>query len=203
MELHEALTEIASIRRQIAGAEKFYGYRAIPVAVGGLVAFVAAGVQPSLMVEPSRDLQAYLTLWIAVAVVAGIVPAVDVWRRHSDRWSLGGTLARLAFEQFAPCIFVGGLVTAVIACSAPQLDWTLPSLWGVIFSLGLFASFRLLPTAIVIVATWYLVSGCLCLALGPDRARLAPWTMALIFGIGQWATALVLLFQQHETDDGE
>jgi hypothetical protein len=203
MELHEALTEIASIRRQIACAERFRGYRAIPVAAGALLALVGAVVQPALVLEPARDLRAYLSLWISVAMVAGIVPAVDVWRRHRDGWSLGGTLARLACEQFAPCVLAGGLVTADIAFFLPQVGWMLPGLWAVIFSLGLFASFRLLPRAIALVATWYLFAGCLCLALGPARAGLAPWTMGLTFGIGQSATAMVLLRQQQEGGDGE
>lgn len=202
MELHQALNDIASIRRQIAVAEKFSGYRAIPVAAGALFAVAGANVQSLLVADASRSLRSYLTLWIAVAIVAGGIPAIDVWLRHRDRGSLKSTLARLAFEQFAPCVLAGGTITGVIASSVPEIDWTLPGLWAVIFSLGLFASFRLLPRAIVLVATWYLLAGCLCLALGPQRAGLSPWTMGLTFGLGQAAMAWVLLRQEREADDG-
>jgi hypothetical protein len=203
MELHQALTEIESIRRQVAYAEKFRGYRAIPVAAGGLCAVIGAVVQASMVPDASRDLSTYLAVWVLVAIVAGGIPAVDVWLRHRGACSLRSTLARLAFEQFAPCVIAGGLLTAVIVRFVPQDGWMLPSLWAVIFSLGIFASFRLLPKATVIVAVWYLLAGCVCLALGPNRAGLASWTMGVTFGIGQMAMALVLLGQERETDDGQ
>ncbi len=203
MELHQALTEIASIRRQVANAERFRGYRAIPVGAGALFAFGGAIVQSALVREPTHNMQAYLTLWISVAIVAGGIPAIDIWLRHRERGSLRSTLARLAFEQFAPCVIAGGLITAVITYFVPDLSWMLPSLWAVIYSLGLFASFRLLPRATVLVASWYLLAGCYCLAMGPERAGLASWTMGLTFGVGQAAMALVLLRHERESDDGE
>lgn len=202
MELHQALTEIACIRRQIAGADKFRGYRAVPVAVGALVACVGAVVQAALLLEPSDNLPKYLVLWISVAIVAGGIPAIDVWLRHRQCDSLKGALARLAFEQFAPCVVAGAMVTAVIACFVPGIAWMLPGFWAVIYSLGLFASFRLLPKAIVLVASWYLLAGCYCLALGPEQASSA-LSMGLTFGVGQAAMALVLLRQERESGNGQ
>ena len=38
MELREALTQISEIRRQVARAQLFRGYRALPVAFSGLTA---------------------------------------------------------------------------------------------------------------------------------------------------------------------
>ena len=46
MELREALTQIAEIRQQMARTEVFRGYRAMPVAFGGVVALAAAGFVP-------------------------------------------------------------------------------------------------------------------------------------------------------------
>ena len=42
MELHEALTQIAEIRQQMAKSDVFRGYRSAPVAFSGLVALAAA-----------------------------------------------------------------------------------------------------------------------------------------------------------------
>jgi hypothetical protein len=198
MELHEALSRIDTIRRQLARTEKFRGYRAVPVAGGGILALVAAALQSTLAPDPSRDLQAYLSLWISVAVLAGGLTAWDVWQRHRTSGSHGNVLTRLACEQFAPCVVAGGLITGVIARCAPEAAWMLPGLWSVFFSLGLFASLRLLPNSIIAVAGWYLSAGCCCLALGPTTAGLAPWTMALIFGTGQLAAAAALASQQPE-----
>jgi hypothetical protein len=209
MELHEALTEIATIRRQIALAEQFRGYRALPVALGAVAAFAAVVAQPLLVPEPAQDFFGYLRLWISVAVVAGLLPVVDVCVRHRICFRLGrgrslqASLIRLACEQFAPCVVVGGLLTVVIGCYAAEVRWMLPGLWAVVFSLGLFASYRLLPTPILLVAIWYLLTGCLCLGFGQATAGLAPWTMALTFGVGHAATAVVLSCQEQEHDDGQ
>ena len=64
----------------------------------------------------------------------------------------------------------GGLLTFVLLHQAPQCLWMLPGLWCVFFSLGVFASYRLLPRATFWVAftTWRPV---LCLMLGPARLR--------------------------------
>lgn len=202
LELHQALTEIASIRRQVAAAEKFRGYRAIPVAAGALCAVVGAIVQSAIVADATHDLSTYLSLWVSVAIVAGGISVMDVWLRHRQVCSLRSTLARLAFEQFAPCVVAGALLTAVIVRFVPEVGWMLPSLWAIVFSLGIFASFRLLPRATVVVASWYLLAGCFCLALGPERAGLLPWTMGVTFGIGQLAMACVLLCQEREADDG-
>jgi hypothetical protein len=198
MELREALTEIASIRRQIAAAEKFRGYRALPVASGGALALIAAVAQTAILPEPSSDLGGYVGWWIVVAALAGAIPVGDVLQRQAGRNSLRATLIRLACEQFAPCVAAGALLTWVIVVSAPSVGWMLPGLWSVLFSLGLFASCRLLPASTFAVAVWYLLGGCVVLAIGPERGGLRPWTMATLFGIGQLAAAAALSRQDSE-----
>jgi hypothetical protein len=139
-----------------------------------------------------------------VAFVDGSLTLVDIWRRHRADCSPSGALTRLACEQFLPCVVAGALVTWVIASRAMSAAWMLPGLWAVLFSLGLFASFRLLPSAIFAVAAWYLLAGCVCLSIGPHRAGFAPWTMGLTFGLGQLAAAAVLWRQEKdEAADGE
>ena len=76
----------------------------------------------------------------------------------------------------------------------------LPCLWAIVFSLGLFASLRLLPGAMIVPALWYMLLGCLCLALGPTRAGFAPWTMLATFGVGQAGLAAVLAMQPREAE---
>lgn len=99
-------------------------------------------------------------------------------------------LTRLALEQFAPCLVTGGLVTIVIARSRPELLGVLPGFWQILFSLGVFASCRLLPRATWAVAVFYLGTGLICLSLG--EAALSPWAMGLPFGFGQLLAAAVL-----------
>ena len=68
----------------------------------------------------------------------------------------------------------------------------LPGLWQILFSLGIFASCRLLPRAIFGVAVFYLASGLACLALARGELAFSPWAMGLPFGTGQLLAAAVL-----------
>ena len=104
--------------------------------------------------------------------------------------SWGREVTRLALEQFAPCLLAGGLVTFVIARTRPESLSLLPGIWQILFSLGVFASYRLLPRATGAVGVFYLGTGLVCLSLG-DSA-LSPWAMAVPFGLGQCLSAAIL-----------
>ena len=79
----------------------------------------------------------------------------------------------------------------------------LPGLWQIVYSLGVFASCRLLPRATFWVAVFYLGTGLAALAAGPGDAALSPWTMGLPFATGQFLAAAVLyrtLERDHATE---
>ena len=191
MDLHEALSQISEIRYQMARTELFRGYRAAPVALSGALALLAAVVQQVWITDPSRNLVAYLVLWIGAAILSAAVSGAAIAaRRRMDGSAWSRDLTRLALEQFAPCLVTGGLVTIVIARSRPELLGVLPGFWQILFSLGVFASCRLLPRATWAVAVFYLGTGLICLSLG--EAALSPWAMGLPFGFGQLLAAAVL-----------
>jgi hypothetical protein len=201
MELHEALTQITEIRLQLARTEVFRGYRAAPVALSGLLAFAAAGAQSAWIPDPARQVGAYLALWIGAAVISAMAAGVGmaVGDRHpASSWRR--RITWLAVEQFVPCLGAGGLVTAVIALYAPEALWMLPGIWQVLFSLGVFASCRLLPRATFAVAVFYLAAGCACLALARGEHALSPWAMAVPFGAGQLLAAAVLYWTLERRD---
>src|SRR5262249_20673037 len=146
MELRDALTQISEIRRQMARTEVFRGYRAVPVAFSGVLALVAAAIQATWIAEPERETAAYLALWVGAAVVSAIGAGTEMalrarqslspWRRE---------ITWLAAEQFLPCLVAGGLLTLVLVRYSPESLWMLPGLWQILYSLGVFASCRLLP----------------------------------------------------------
>jgi hypothetical protein len=68
----------------------------------------------------------------------------------------------------------------------------LPGLWMMLFSLGVFASSRLLPRAVFAVGGYYLVAGILALIAAQKGFAFSPWLMAGTFGMGQFATAVIL-----------
>ncbi len=200
MELREALTQIYEIRAQMAQTEVFRGYRAASVALTGVVALVTAGIQTVCIADPVRDMVAYVALWTGAALVGmGITGAEMLWRcRHS--WSSHTVVTlTLAVGQFMPAIVTGGLVTLILAWRVPEALWMLPGLWAIFFSLGIFASFRLLPRATFLVGVFYLVAGLLALALGQGPAAFSPWAMGLPFGLGQFFAAGILYWTLERT----
>ena len=202
MELREALSHIAEIRARVAVMEGFRGYRAFPVGVSGVLAVVVAAVQPALVPTPADDLPRYLALWLTTAFAGATAAASGIWWRwRTVDQPLSQQLTRLAVSQFLPCLAAGAMVTLVIARHAPEVGWMLPGLWQVLFSLGVFASCRLLPRPILGVAVFYLACGSLNLAAHSTSSSFSPWGMAVPFGLGQLATAGILYWHLERHDD--
>src|SRR5262249_19490105 len=106
----------------------------------------------------------------------------------------------LAVSQFLPCLAAGGLLTFVVVAHARENLWMLPGLWAMLFSLGVFASYRLLPRATFGIGLFYMAAGTLCLTI--REAALSPWAMGLTFGPGQLLAA-AMLYWTLERNDGE
>jgi hypothetical protein len=193
VEIREAMAQISEIRQQMARTTVFRGYRSVPVAFSGCLAILAAGLQSVLLPQPTLTLSTYLALWLGTAVLsfvaAGTEMAYRFWRTERQ---LQRELTLLVVEQFLPCVVAGSMLTAVIVHFAPQQAWMLPGLWSVVYSLGIFASYRLLPPATFWVAVYYLLTGGVCLVAAQGIFALSPWTMAGTFGIGQLLAAALL-----------
>jgi hypothetical protein len=70
----------------------------------------------------------------------------------------------------------------------------LPGIWSVLFSLGVFSSLMILPRGGFTIALHFLLAGIVCLRFGNGANALAPWTMFVTFGVGQFIAASVLYF---------
>ena len=193
MELRHALAQVSEIREHLARTEVFRGYRSLTVGFSGLVGLAAAIVQAIWLPQPTEMLGAYLTLWIGAAAINVAVVGVEIWSRaRAAKMSLTRRATIFAIEQFVPSLVAGGLLTVVIVERANDSVWMLPGLWAMLFSLGVFASCRLLPRAVSIAGAWYLAGGVLALAWGQGEAALSPWVMGINFGVGQLLTAAIL-----------
>ncbi len=201
MELHEALTQISEIRLQMARTSVFRGYRSVPIAFSGILALTAAGLQALWIPEPLANTSAYLGLWVLVALVSAAAAGTEMALccRHSPS-ALRREITWLAVEQFLPCVVAGVLITFVLWTVAAESFWLLPGLWQVLFGLGIFASYRLLPRATFMVAAFYLLAGVLCLVLARGEHALSPWAMGLPFGVGQLFAAGVLYWTLERND---
>ena len=200
MELNDALSQISEIRRQMARSGLFRGYRSVTTAFSGLVAIGAASCQAVLVPMPHRNTRGFLYVWLAAAVISLVAAAAHmiVRCRRSDS-PLQKDLTVHAAEQFAPCLAGGALLTVVMNLYAREHLFLMPTLWAMLFAMGVFASRHVLPRPIAIVGGYYLIAGLLSLALtsanGDDHsAAFSPWVMGTMFGIGQFLAAAVLYF---------
>ena len=203
MQLSEALTQIGEIRSQMERAGVYRGYRAAPVAASGLIAWAAGAAQWWLIADPLREIGAYLCLWVSAAVLCLAASGGEIvlrYRRTNSETERART--RQAAGQFAPCLLAGGLLTAVVLLAAAEATWLLPGLWSVLFSLGIFASLRVLPRGMFRVALFYLVwgLGAVVWAQGPNA--LSPWAMAVPFGCGQLCAAAILYWELERPSAG-
>lgn len=193
MDLREALEQISEIREQVARTETFRGYRAAPIAFSGLLAWIAAACQSRLVPNPADDPARYLALWFGAALlsvaVTGLAIGLHYW--HSSG-SVTRSNTRLAVGQFIPCLGAGGVLTFVLYRQTPETLWMLPGLWSMLFSLGVFASYRLLPRATFWVGVHYVVAGTACLAWAQGEHAFSPLAMGFSFGLGQFLAAGIL-----------
>jgi hypothetical protein len=200
-DLHKALGDISSIRREMARSTQFRGYGPATLATTSVFAFLAAAAQAVWLPDPANHMRAYLGIWISTAVLSAALTGVQMYTRSRRIHSgLSDEMIRMAVEQFLPSVAAGTLVTMVLMHYVPSVLWMLPGLWQVIFSIGVFSSCRFLPRPMIAAGVWYLFTGLLCMALGDNRA-LAPAAMGFSYGIGQLIVAAILLVATPESDD--
>jgi hypothetical protein len=200
-ELQQALSEIQSIRSQVARGTEFRGYGPASIAVSGLLALAVAAVQAQWTAKHGQTAFAvWLAVWAGTAAVSVLVTGVETFARaRRVHEGFAGEMIQSAVEQFLPAVAVGFLLTVVVMKVAVQECWMLPGLWQLIFSLGVFASCRFLPRQMFGVGVWYLAAGLFCLAAAAAAHAVSPWMMGIPFGIGQILVAAVLQFGFGET----
>lgn len=195
-DLQQALSEIHSIRNQVARGTEFRGYGPASIALSGVLAMVVAAAQAQWMTKHRKtDLTMWLAVWAGTAAVSVLLTGIETFAR-ARRVHLGFAreMVQSAVEQFLPAMMVGFLLTVVMMRVAPQECWMLPGLWQLIFSLGVFASCRFLPRQMFAVGVWYLAAGLFCLVAASAARTLSPWMMGIPFGVGQLLVAAVLQF---------
>jgi hypothetical protein len=201
-DLDRALSDIHTIRRQVARSTEFRGYGPATLAGTAMLAVAAASAQMLWVPSPADHIGAYLGIWIATAVLsAGLIGAEMFARTRRIHSGLADEMIRMAVEQFLPAAGVGALLTITLVKFVPGSAWLLPGLWQVIYALGILSSCRFLPRLMVLAGAWYLLTGLTTIALADSRA-LAPQAMGIPFAIGQMLIAGVLMLTHREGNDG-
>ena len=195
MQLQQALLEIAEIRERVASVQVFRGFRAQGAALSAGIAFLAAVLQSRWLPQPTEELPRYVLWWSNVAALSIAIQTLDLARRWVQDPS-GREQSRTAgvLRALAPPLVTGALATLVLVRTAPELGWTLPAVWSLLFAQGVFASAPMLPRGTWAIGAYYVASGLVVLTWGRGDQSLAGWTMAATFGIGQLFAAIVLYF---------
>ena len=202
-ELHKALGDISSIRRQVARSTEFRGYGPATLAATGAMAVLAAAAQRLWLSDPANHISSYLGIWIAIAVLsAALISAQMLTRSRRIHSGMADEMIRMAVEQFLPSVGAGILITIVLVRYVPATQWMLPGIWQIIFSLGVFSSCRFLPRPVTAVGVWYMLTGTICIALGDSRA-LSPWAMGIPYGLGQMLVAGILFISNRKDANEE
>jgi hypothetical protein len=192
-EYEKALADIDLIRSRMAASTTFRGFGPAALAATGILALVVAGVQAALPVEPIEWPAVFFAGWIVVAVLAVLLVGAEVIvraRRHHG--GLADAMIHNAIQQFLPAGAAGLALTAILGRFAPDAVWTLPGLWQIFVSLGLFAAAPSLPRGALVAAAWYFLAGCAVLMLAADGPTLSPWMMGVPFAVGQMILAAVV-----------
>ena len=197
-DLHKALGDISSMRRQMARSTEFRGYGPATLAATAGFAVLASLAQSRWVPHPAEYVGTYLSIWIWTALASAALIGIQMQTRSRRMHSgLADEMIRMAVEQFLPSAVAGALITFVVVRYVPSAAWMLPGLWQVIFSLGVFSSCRFLPRPMVAAGIWYMASGMICLCFGDTRA-LAPWAMGIPYAFGQLLVAGILYFTANE-----
>ena len=201
MEVHKALDQISEIHEHLARSEVYRGYRSIPVALSGVLAFGAAALQPRLVgVEPTSS---FVVFWVCVAVIGSLVAGGGIiYNYFLEENPLARRKTRTVVGQLLPCVVSGVVITAALTWIAHGGIAFLPGLWAILYSLGIFASRPYLPRIIGWVALFYFVAGAKLLLMAGEGTSLSPWGMGLTFGIGQIFGAAVLYWNLERKNNG-
>lgn len=193
METREALSQIRTIRDQMARGQVYKGYRSVPVAFVGLLALGLAAFQAFF--QPTLLAETQLVEWGCLALL--VIAALGGWLTWQAVISWEGFEQRLALKvllQFLPALAAGALVGVLGIRGIAIPIAALPGFFALCFGLGVIAMGPYLPKASFLVGLWYLAAAALLLFLAPTNVTLSPWAMGITFGCGNLFGGLVLFF---------
>ena len=205
-ELDRALLDITFVREHIARTTQFKGYGPLTLAATGMFALGVAALQAGRAGAMHGQALEFIAVWSGTAAFAVILIGIEaVFRSRRLHGGMAVEMLQSAIEQFLPALTAGILITFALTRWSPASLWMLPGLWQIVFSLGVFATARILPKAVFVVGIWYLGCGLACLALG-QTDPLSPWSMGVPFGVGQLLVACILQICRHagrQDDQGQ
>src|SRR5260370_17675309 len=102
-DLNKALSDISSIRRQVAHSTEFRGYGPATLASTGILAFAAAGAQALRLPDPAHHVPTHLSIWIVAAALSAAMIGIEMYgRTRRIHLGLAGERVRIPLDPFFP-----------------------------------------------------------------------------------------------------
>ena len=190
--IDQALESLAEIRSSLNKAETFRGYRSVSILATSVMAWMGCLIQSRWVNPEAPELNSFLSLWISIALACAVLIFGEVVVRYWRAGPMFRHMTRSAVGPMIPALMTGLGLTILIAWNSPEVGWLLPSLWSIVFGLGVSASARFLPKLIWLVALHFIAVGLICMVLSTRGWAYSPWLMGLSFGCGQMLAASVL-----------
>jgi len=208
MNLHRALSEISEIKAQLDRTQSYRGFRSLASLLSAFVVVAMAIFLNRWSTDVS--ISHFINAWAMVAVVSVAFAATEMKVRATIgdgnlHWKMHTNLGR----QLLPSLVVGAAMTFVLSGnqwplfsefdpslseSAQSKHHLLPSVWAMVYGLGLVACVQHLPDAARWVAAWFIVGGIACVALEQHSMERLNLQMAVLFGGGQILLGAVLFW---------
>ena len=205
--LNKALSDIADIREQIAGARLFRGFGPLVIGLTGVLAFCVTALQSLNPEKFAGSIGVYMLVWLVTAGLSLVFIIAEMWalsQRHHR--SLAFQMVRKVGEGFLPSLFAGAIMAIILIGQNSDAAIYLPALWQYLIAIGLFASMGSLHRNIYLVAVWYFCCATAVFFLLSSGQNLSPIHMGLPFGVGQILMGLVLAYsfpKPKERADGQ
>lgn len=192
-DLDRALSDIASVRAQLAASTRFRGFAPHAVAATAAIAIAAAVAQSVWPEDLNPSPAAFAGFWILVACASTAIIATEaIGRARAAHGGMADAMLTGTLRAFMPAGVAGVVFTFTLWRVAPDALWLLPGLWQMLIALAVFAAQAGLPSRARWIGGWYLVTGTICLTFAAGATSLSPWLMGLPFTVGQLAMAELL-----------
>lgn len=192
MDTRDALDRLDTIQHQLSRFTPVRGYRAATVAWSAALAGLGALAQAVWVQDPLAQRGAYLAIWVGLALTGVVGLVLEVGRRYHltrSRLERHGLLRTLL--ALTPAFCVAAVITVALGDRPPETFALLPGLWMLCFCLAIYASLPRLPEGVGAIGCLYFLAGAWTLTRSAPLA-LAPWTMGVVFGLGQAWGAWIL-----------
>ncbi len=213
MEIHKALDHISEIHRHLSKTEVYRGIGSFPIALSGLITFMAGYFQP-YFVEESEPI-AFVVYWSGLALINlvlafGVISYNYFFRENPvDR-----KRTRATISQFLPSVLAGLVITFFLTWHVdiilsiegsltfhPALFY-LPGIWTILFGLGILSSRPYLPKHVSWIVLYFFIAGSILLFMGSLGFSIGPWGMALTFGFGLLLISAVFYWNNERQNNG-